>query len=154
MSWLHHVDNVFRLQQALDIKFRDSELLQRALVHRSYLNESLDLPLSASNERLEFLGDAVLGLVVAEELYRRFPDDPEGRLTELRARLVRGTTLARVGERLDLGAYLVLGRGEDQTGGRQRALNLGRALEAILGAVYLDQGLDATRAFVLRLFVA
>lgn len=145
------VDDISRLQKSLHITFRNLGLLQQALIHRSYLNEAANLPQSASNERMEFLGDAVLGFVVAEELYRRFPDLPEGRLTEMRAHLVRGATLARIGAQLTLGDFLVLGRGEEQTGGRVRALNLGRALEAIIGAVYLDAGIRATRKFVLRL---
>jgi ribonuclease-3 len=145
------VDDLLRLQKSLGVKFHDSSLLQQALVHRSYLNESANLPPSASNERLEFLGDAILGLVIAEELYRRFPEATEGRLTEMRASLVRGATLARIGEQLRLGDYLVLGRGEDRTGGRGRAINLGRALEALIGAYYLDAGLAATRRMLLRL---
>jgi ribonuclease-3 len=145
------VDDLLRLQKTLKVSFRNPGLLQQALVHRSYLNESVDLPASASNERMEFLGDAVLGLVIAEELYRRFPDVPEGRLTEMRAHLVRGATLARIGERLALGDFLVLGRGEEQTGGRARALNLGRALEAIIGALYVDAGLASARRLILRL---
>jgi ribonuclease III len=146
------VDTLQQLQLSLDVYFNNLELLQQAFVHRSYLNEAALLPHLASNERLEFLGDAVLGLVVGEELYRRFPDRTEGSLTEMRAQLVRGSTLGQVGERLGLGSLLVLGRGEDQSGGRGRIVNLGRALEALLGAVYLDQGLDVTRGLVLRLF--
>ncbi|HTE84096.1 MAG TPA: ribonuclease III [Dehalococcoidia bacterium] len=148
------MDELQYLQTVLGIAFQDPDLLQQALVHRSYLNESADLPLSASNERLEFLGDAVVGMLIADELYRRFPDSPEGRLTEMRAHLVRGATLARIGERLQLGRHLVLGRGEEQTGGRGRAPNLGRALEAIVGAVYLDAGIVSTRELVARLFEA
>src|SRR3954469_13398863 len=144
----NHVDDLLRLQKSLDITFQNPNLLRQALVHRSYLNESVDLPLSASNERMEFLGDAVLGLVIAEELYARFPDLPEGQLTEMRAQLVRGATLARIGKDLDLGNLLVLGRGEDHTGGRSRAVNLGRALEAIIGAVYIDAGVEATRGVI------
>jgi ribonuclease III len=145
------VDDLIRLQKALDITFHHPNLLRQALVHRSYLNESPDLPLSASNERMEFLGDAVLGMVIADELYGRFPEFPEGRLTEMRAQLVRGATLARIGKDLDLGSHLVLGRGEDSSGGRTRAVNLGRALEAIFGAVYLDSGLDTARRLIQRL---
>jgi ribonuclease-3 len=145
------VDNFLRIQIALGITFHDSNLLQQALVHRSYLNEAADGQALASNERLEFLGDAVLGLVVTEELYRRFPHLPEGRLTEMRARLVRGATLDLIGEQLDLGSLLVLGRGEEQSGGRRRSVNLGRALEALIGAAYLDRGLEVVREMTLRL---
>lgn len=146
------MDDLQRLETALGVVFQDPNLLQQALIHRSYLNESAELPLSASNERLEFLGDAVIGMLMADELYRRFPDSPEGRLTEMRAHLVRGGTLARIGERLDLGGCLVMGRGEERTGGRNRAPNLGRALEAVIGAVYLDSGMDVARGAVSRLF--
>jgi len=145
------VDSLTRIESSLDIHFRNPALLQQAFVHRSYLNEVVAGSQPASNERLEFLGDAVLGLIVAEELYHRFPEHPEGRLTEMRALLVRGSTLSQIGERLDLGALLVLGRGEEQSGGRARFVNLGRALEALIGAVYLDQGLQVTRTLVLRL---
>jgi ribonuclease-3 len=145
------VDDLLRIQIALGITIQDSNLLQQALVHRSYLNEVADGQPLASNERLEFLGDAVLGLIVAEELYRRFPDEPEGRLTEMRARLVRGATLDVIGEQLDLGSVLVLGHGEEQSGGRKRSVNLGRALEALIGAAYIDQGLATVRGMTLRL---
>src|SRR5690606_38596852 len=104
-----------------------------------------------TNERLEFLGDAILGAIVAEDLYSRFPEVQEGRLTEWRSALVCGPTLSRVAvEVLDLGPWLRLGRGEEQTGGREREGNLERALEAIVGAVYLDQGYEAATAFVHR----
>ena len=139
-----------RLQTALAVRFDNPALLRRSLVHRSYLNET-ELAGEDSNERLEFLGDAVLGLIVAEELYRRYPDITEGALTELRAQLVRGAALAPVGARLNLGGFLVLGHGEEQSGGRKRRINLARAVEAVLGAVYLDRGLAATRDLVIRL---
>lgn len=148
------MDTLQRLQASLDVTFRDPRLLQQALVHRSYLNEAAESSVLASNERLEFLGDAVLGLIVTEELYHRYPSHAEGQLTEMRAQLVRGATLGQVAERLDLGAFLVLGRGEEQSGGRGRSINLGRALEALLGAVYLDGGFDTTRRLVLKLLAA
>lgn len=139
-------------EQALGVTFRDPELLQLALVHSSLLNEpdaELDDQLTESNERLEFLGDAVLGLVVAEYLYRRFPDLPEGRLTVYRATLVRGETLARWARELGLGELLLIGRGEIRAGGISRRI-LAAAFEAIVGALYLDQGLEAASAFVTR----
>lgn len=138
------------LQATLGIDFGDLSLLQQALVHRSYLNENPDLPL-ASNERLEFLGDAVLGFVVAEGIYHRFPDLSEGELTKLRSALVRGETLGRVALSLNLGEYLYLGRGEEESGGRRRTRNLGCTLEAVIGAVLIDQGLDAAKSFILRI---
>ena len=139
--------DVAAFQRSLRVKFRDPELLARAAVHRSYLNEA-DTPGLQSNERLEFLGDAVLGCVVARILYDRYPSVDEGRLTELRAHVVKGETLAIVAERLGLGAFLQLGRGEEATGGRLRPLNLARALEAVLGAMYQDRGFRRTQAFI------
>lgn len=138
------------LAKGLGLSFADKELLEQALVHRSYLNENPDFPLP-SNERLEFMGDSVLGLVVTEELYRRFPQGSEGELTHLRAALVRGVTLARWAKRLGLGESLLLGRGEEASGGRQRPANLANAMEALLGALYLDQGMEAVRALVVPL---
>ena len=138
------------LQVILGINFKDESLLQQALVHRSYLNENPALHL-VSNERLEFLGDAVLGFVVADELYSRFPDFSEGELTKLRAALVRGETLSRIALSLQLGDYLYLGRGEEESGGRSRPRNLSCALEAVIGAVFLDQGFDIARSFILKL---
>lgn len=114
------------------------------------MNEAPE-PRPQSNERLEFLGDAVLELVVAERLYRERPDLAEGDMTTMRAAVVRLETLGRVGLALDLGEYMLLGRGEDATGGRRRATIVGRALEAVLGAAYLDGGLDAARDIALHL---
>jgi ribonuclease-3 len=138
------------LQAALGVNFKDESLLQQALVHRSYLNENPVLHL-VSNERLEFLGDAVLGFVVANELYSRFPDFSEGELTRLRAALVRGETLSRIAASLQLGDYLYLGHGEEESGGRSRPRNLSCTLEAVIGAVFLDGGLDAAESFILNL---
>lgn len=141
---------VAALQDILGVDFKDLALLQQALTHRSYLNENPDLNLT-SNERLEFLGDAVLGFVVAEKLYDQFPESTEGALTNLRSVLVRGETLSRIASRLHLQDYLYLGKGEDESGGRHRSRNLSCALEAVIGAVLVDQGLEAARSFVLRI---
>lgn len=132
------------LEARLGVRFEDRTLLAQALVHRSIVNEA-DLTDADSNERLEFLGDAALGLVAAELLFKRYPDRSEGRLTHARASLVNLTTLGEIGEELGLGDFVQLGRGEDLSGGRSRASVLGRAFEAILGAVYLDQGLEVLR---------
>ena len=137
------------LEARLKIKFRDPSLLRQALIHTSYLNENPGIG-TGSNERLEFLGDAALGLVVAQQLYTEYPDVDEGKLTELRAHLVRRDTLARAAARFDLGEYLQLGRGEDAAGGRRRPTNLARAYEALVGAIFLDGGLARVRAFVRR----
>lgn len=139
------------LQQVLGVTFNDLSLLQQALVHRSYLNENPDSPLP-SNERLEFLGDSLLGFVIAQKLYQEFPDLSEGEMTKLRAALVRQQSLARLASFLGLGDYLYLGYGEEATGGRAKQSTLGRALEAVVGAVLMDQGFAGAKRFVLRLF--
>lgn len=138
-----------RLQTALGLKFKDLSLLQQALVHRSYLNEAQASGLE-SNERLEFLGDAALGLIVSQKLYSDFPLLNEGDLTQLKTALIRWETLAQAAERLSLGDYLLLGRGEKLTGGHQRPSNLACAFEALVAAVLLDSGLRTARALVLR----
>ena len=137
------------LERALGVRFRDAGLRRLALVHSSYLNENPgEYP--ESNERLEFLGDAVLGMVVAEELYGVNPDWPEGRLTQARAALVQETTLAEAARDFGLGEMLRMGRGEEAGGGRERESNLSAGLEAVIGAVFLDQGYEAAREVVLR----
>jgi len=138
------------LQNILGVTFRDVSFLQQALAHRSYLNENEDFPLP-SNERLEFLGDSLLDLVIAGKLYADFPDLPEGDLTRLRSALVRTEMLASVAHSLNLGQYLYLARGEEASGGRQRQRNLAATLEAIIGAVFVDQGFDTAKDFVLRM---
>ena len=140
-----------QLEDHLGIALRDKDLLRRALTHTSYVHESAD-PSLESNERLEFLGDAFLGLVVGQELYERFPGLPEGQLTTLRAALVRSETLAEVASSLKLGDYLYLGKGEEQSGGRRRERNLARAIEALLGAILSDQGFEAAKEWTLGLF--
>ena len=140
-----------QLEDHLGIALRDKDLLRRALTHTSYVHESAD-PSLESNERLEFLGDAFLGLVVGQELYERFPGLPEGQLTTLRATLVRSETLAEVASSLQLGDYLYLGKGEEQSGGRRRERNLARAIEALLGAILSDQGFEAAKEWTLGLF--
>ena len=144
------MSDVAALESALGVEFRDRRLLELALVHGSYLNEN---PGSSgeSNERLEFLGDAVIGSAVAHELYRRNPEWPEGRLTEARSELVREETLARVASRLELGGHLRMGRGASSVGARRRPSVLSSALEAVVGAVSLDQGYAAAEALALRL---
>jgi len=139
------------LPEILGVSFNDPSLLEQALVHRSYINENPDFAL-ASNERLEFLGDAVLGLVVAERLYQDFPHFTEGEMTKLRAALVCQDTLDRIAGTIGLGDYLYLGKGEEASGGRRKSANLARALEAVIGAVFLDRGSVTTSDFILRLF--
>ena len=137
------------LERALGVRFADRTLLRQACIHPSFLNEQSD-PGLVSYDRLEYLGDAFLGWVVASELYARHPGYDEGELTRARAALVRGTTLAEIAERLGLGAYLALGQGEETGGGRTRPRNLAAALEAVLGAVLVDRGAGRARALVLR----
>jgi ribonuclease-3 len=136
------------LEGAIGFEFADKSLLQRAITHRSYLNEHPDFPLE-DNERLEFLGDAVLDFVTGEYLYNRFPELAEGPLTSLRSVLVRRRTLARFAQELDLGGFLLMGHGEAESGGRNRAATLCAALEAVVGALYLDAGLEAVRSFIM-----
>jgi ribonuclease-3 len=125
------------------------ELLERALTHRSYAYENGGLP---TNERLEFLGDAVLGLIVTDTLFRRYPDLPEGQLAKLRAAVVQMRALAEVARSLRLGSYVRLGRGEEGTGGRDKSSILADTLEALIGAVYFECGLPAANSLVHRLF--
>lgn len=138
-------------QQAIGYTFHDPRLLDEALTHTSYVNEFKDQA-SRDNERLEFLGDAVLALVISEHLVAACPDLAEGALSKLRARLVSETTLARVARRLELGRLVRLGRGEERTHGRDKDSILANTLEAVLAAVYRDGGLDAARRLALDAF--
>jgi ribonuclease-3 len=138
------MDNLQELEARLDIQFKDKSLLSRSLTHRSYLNENPGTALE-DNERLEFLGDAVLDFLVGAYLYHRFPEMKEGDLTSLRAALVRTETLADFARQLDIGHYLLLGLGEADSGGRNRNPILCAAFEALTGAIYLDQGLAAVK---------
>jgi len=138
------------LQETLGIKLANPALLEQALVHSSYINENPTFALG-HNERLEFLGDAVLDCIVAEKLYQDFPDLNEGEMTKLRAALVRRETLAGSARRINLGEYLLMGKGEEASGGRDKEPNLAGALEAVVAAVYLDRGLAATAELVFRL---
>lgn len=137
-----------KLQQTIGVIFHDVSLLQQAFVHASYLNEDPGFHLPSS-ERLEFLGDALLSFVVAEKLYQEFPHWGEGELTEVRISLIRQETLAQMAATLALGDYLLLGKGEEASGGRYRQSNLADAFEALVGAIFLDQGLSRARDFVL-----
>ena len=138
------------LDVALGVVVSDRELLLRSLAHRSWCAEHDDSP---SNERLEFLGDSVLGLVVTRYVYNHFPDLPEGELSEVRAAVVNAKTLAEVARaELNLGEFLLLGKGEAGAGGATKSSILADALEAVFAAVYLDGGFDATEALILRLF--
>jgi len=139
------------LQRTLGVSFNDPSLLEQALVHSSYINENPGFAPN-SNEKLEFLGDAILGLIVAEKLYYDLPYSTEGEMTRLRAALVRRDTLARIARAVRLGDYLYLGKGEEASGGRHKPANLAGALEAVIAALFIDQGLATTGDSILRLF--
>lgn len=136
------------LEERLGHKFRNGLLLAEALTHPSISLERKNYPFD--NQRLEFLGDAVLQLVVTEHLYRLYPDFSEGKMTKLRTRLVSRTALKTHAQTFELGRYLMMGRGEESTGGRERASTLADAFESVVGAIYLDGGFDAARNFILR----
>lgn len=138
-----------QLESILGLRFKDRQLLEQAMVHRSYVNEQGWSP-ADSYERLEYLGDAVLELAVSDELYRRCPQLPEGELTKGRSALVRRETLTQVAKRSGLADFVMLGRGEESTGGRQRDSILAAAFEAVVAAVYLDRGYAEARQFILR----
>src|SRR2546430_16450254 len=139
------------LEERLAYRFRDGVLCETALTHKSWINETHDAQRS-DNERLEFLGDAVLALVVSDLLMKQFPSHPEGELSKTRAAIVNEAGLARVAEALALGQWIFLGRGEEQAGGRQKKSILSDALEALIGAVYLDGGLGAAHQVAEHLF--
>ena len=137
------------LEIAIGYRFENITLLQNALAHSSYANEHWHNSLK-SNERLEFLGDSILGMVVAEYLYRNFPDRLERDLTRMRADMVCENSLARIAERLQLGSYLLLGNGEEQNGGRKRSSILADAVESVIAACFLDGGMEAAERFIYR----
>lgn len=138
------------LEQKLNVGFHDSSLLEQGLVHSSYLNENPHSTL-ASNERMEFLGDALIGLVVARELYRDYPDLAEGQMTRFRASIINGEVLARRAKALGIGEFLILGRGEELDGGREKERNLAGAFEAVLGAVLIDRGFETAAEVIVEL---
>jgi ribonuclease-3 len=137
------------LDRALGVRFKDASLRELALTHRSYAFEHGQ---TTNNERLEFLGDAVLGVVVTDMAYREFPHLPEGELAKLRAAIVNMSALADVARELDVGRFLLLGKGEEMSGGRDKTSILADVVEALLGAVYLDRGLTAASKLITRLF--
>lgn len=140
--------SVAALMQTLEQEV-NPDLLRQALTHRSYAYENGGLP---TNERLEFLGDSVLGIVITERLYRDFPDEPEGQLAKLRAAVVNAQALAEVARALGLGQYLLLGKGEESTGGDDKSSILADAMEAVIGAMYMSTDMETTRAFLERVF--
>lgn len=135
-------------QGLLGVRFQTPDLLRQALTHRSYVNERSEENI-LDNERLEFLGDAILDFVTADLLFTQYPEMPEGEMTRLRSALVRTEALAQLAEEVRLGEAILMGRGEENSGGRERVTNLCRAFEAVIGAIYLDQGLEVVKAFIL-----
>ena len=135
------------IEKFLKITFKDKNLLRSAFIHRSYLNEHSEEKLP-HNERLEFLGDSVLGFVVSEFLFKEYPDRPEGDLTNFRSSIVNARALAEAARKLSLGKYLLLSKGEEATGGRDRQYLLANTFEALLGAIYLDSGLAAASELI------
>ncbi|MEX1052080.1 MAG: ribonuclease III [Patescibacteria group bacterium] len=140
------------LQAEIGVNFDDQKLLEQLFTHRSYINEVNDRSLE-HNERLEFLGDAVLELVVTEYLYSNFPN-PEGELTNWRSAVVKGEVLAIVAEKLELGKLLKLSKGEEKSGGRTRTLILANTFEALIGGIYLDKGYDAAKSFITKYIIS
>jgi len=140
------------LEKKLGITFKDKDLLTTALTHRSYLNENYDTHLS-NNERLEFLGDAVLELITTEYLFKTYPERAEGELTSFRSALVKTASLSETAFELTIGDYIYMSRGEEVTGGRKRPYILANTFESLLGAIYLDQGYEVARKFVIEKLV-
>jgi ribonuclease-3 len=141
------VFNKQEVEKIIGVTFKSEDLIKTACTHRSYLNEHRST-VKEHNERLEFLGDAVLELVVTDFLYRSYPDKPEGELTSWRAALVKTESLAELADELNVGQFLLMSRGEAKSGGRTRMALLANLIEAIIGAIYLDQGYDASAKFI------
>jgi ribonuclease III len=136
-----------KLEKVISVKLKNKGLMEKAFIHRSYLNEHRE-EVFESNERMEFLGDAVLELAATRHLYEVCPDESEGAMTSFRAALVRGKNLAEVGRKLELGQYLFLSNGEEQSGGREKNYILANTVEALIGAIYLDQGYEVAEKFI------
>ncbi len=143
-----NIDGINKFEAIIGYDFKKKDLLCEALTHSSYANEKKYKKCN-HNERLEFLGDSVLGVVISDYLFINYPELPEGELTKTRAKIVCETTLSNCAKSIELGKYLMLGKGEDATGGRQRASLLADAFESIIGAIYLDGGLKSVREFIL-----
>ena len=151
ISHLIYMTNIEELQEKIGVKFKNEDLLLEALTHRSYINENPAWRLD-HNERMEFLGDAVLELSVTDHLYRNYPN-PEGELTNWRAAIVNAGILAKISAKFDLNDYIMLSRGEAKDTGRARQYILANAIEAVIGAIYLDQGYDAADEFIKRFII-
>ena len=141
------------LENRIRITFKDKSLLKQALIHRSFINEASDRDELTNNERIEFLGDAILELVITEYLYEAYPQFKEGELTSFRAATVRTTSLAETGEKLQIGEFVYMSKGEETTGGRHRPYIIANTFESLLGAIYQDQGWEVVKGFLHRILV-
>jgi ribonuclease III len=141
--------DIKKFESKIGLKFKDKELLKRSLTHRSFLNENKDEELK-NNERLEFLGDAVLELVISEYLFNTYPERAEGDLTSFRAAVVKTDSLAKISKQLGIGEFLLMSKGEEMTGGREKDYLLANTFEAIIGALYLDQGYEPVKEFLIK----
>ena len=153
MSLFYDKDKLEQLENTINYEFQNKELLQRAVTHKSFPNENPDLDIK-NNERLEFLGDSVLNLVISTYIFSKFPDYPEGKLAKMKAILVSSTILANISRKLNLNHFVLLGKGEEMTGGRERDSILADSMEAVIGAIYLDQNKNKKLAaeFILNNF--
>lgn len=151
MALLLDKELVRELEKKIEINFNDRLLLQRALTHKSFSNENTDLNLR-NNERLEFLGDSVLSIVISSYIFEYFPDYPEGELAKMRSVIVSEPSLADLARKINLGKYILLGRGEDLSGGRDRNSILADTMEALIAAIYLDKGIEEARNFIIKYF--
>lgn len=147
MNLSEYIKDIDKLEKAIGVTFDDKDLLALAFVHKSFVNEHPEQ--ERYNERLEFLGDAVLELAVTDFLYHKYPGEPEGKLTNWRSALVKGKNLAKVARTLKLGDFLLLSRGENQSGGREKNYILANTIEALIGAIYLDKGYDEANKFIM-----
>jgi ribonuclease III len=152
MSKLISKSNLCKLENTIKIKFKDKLLLQTSVTHKSFANENRNLNIK-NNERLEFLGDSVLSLTISSFIFQHFPEDDEGILAKIRSVVVSTPVLAEKSRTLNLGDYLLLGKGEELTGGRERESILADTMEAIIGAIYLDRGFKIASKFIINLFV-
>jgi len=137
-----------KFQKTIKISFKNLEILDRVFIHRSFLNENKEKKIE-SNERLEFLGDAVLEIIVTKYLYEKYPKEPEGKLTAWRASLVNGKSLSESARKINMGELLYLSKGEEKTGGRERDLLLANSFEALIGAIYIEHGMKAVKNFII-----
>lgn len=147
------LQKIKELEDKIVVSFKNKSLLKQALIHRSFINEADDRDALSHNERIEFLGDAVLELIVTEHLFNKYPEHKEGELTSFRAATVRTTSLAATAENLQIGDYIYMSKGEENTGGRHRPYILANTFESLLGAIYLDQGLDVVKKFLYEVLI-